>query len=155
MSSTFFEYTHTWLVFYYTVWLVHTLWDKSRLFDYKRFFFLFFLQLLLVWQESTTVVASKMKDNIVNYAVLHTCFQIIFIHMFGSTLESFVLSPQGKCIFFVFFLLPYSKLFHTDRSKAGNMLIHYKIQFKWSQPYNIIYKLKENKWYGGSSDKYH
>lgn len=84
-----------------------------------------FFQLLLVWQESTTVVASKMKDNIVNYAILHTYFEIIFIHMFGSTLESFILSPQGKCIFF-FFLLPYSKLFHTDRSKAGNMLIHYK-----------------------------
>jgi len=39
MKSTFFEYTHTWLVFYYTVWLVHTLWVKSRLFDYKWFFF--------------------------------------------------------------------------------------------------------------------
>lgn len=37
-----------------------------------------------------------MKDDIVNYAILHTYFEIIFIHMFGPHLKIHTVPTKGS-----------------------------------------------------------
>jgi len=58
-----------------------------------------------------------MKDNIVNYAILHKYFEIILIHMFGSTLVSFILSPTREVHILFFFCFPIQNYFTLTEAK--------------------------------------